>query len=178
MKIACLGWGSLIWNPKDLPIQEPWFEDGPMIPVEFARESLNGRITLVITPGARLVQSLWSIIDRENIEAAKKALRLREETSLGNIGVWKTGDIDPQHIPGLSSWANTKNVGGVIWTALPPKFGGENRTPSVADVIGHLSSLSPEKLVIAKEYVARAPKQIETLYRKAIESELGWTPKE
>ncbi|HOW68396.1 MAG TPA: hypothetical protein P5055_13320 [Candidatus Paceibacterota bacterium] len=48
MSIAILGWGSLIWNPRDLPITGDWQGDGPVLPIEFTRISDNGRLTLVI----------------------------------------------------------------------------------------------------------------------------------
>ena len=34
--IAVVGWGSLIWDPRQLPVRSSWQPDGPELPVEFA----------------------------------------------------------------------------------------------------------------------------------------------
>jgi hypothetical protein len=71
MIIACLGWGSLVWNPGDLPISSAWRSDGPTIPVEFTRQSDNGRITLVITDAAPEVAVLW-VGEREELKRRRR----------------------------------------------------------------------------------------------------------
>lgn len=59
MTLACIGYGSLIWSPRDLSNHlkhgDRWFGDGPALPVEFARESDRRRITLVIVPDRKSV---------------------------------------------------------------------------------------------------------------------------
>lgn len=49
MRIAVLGWGSLVWCPSELDISTGWRE-GPALPIEFARESKGSRVTLVLVP--------------------------------------------------------------------------------------------------------------------------------
>ena len=48
-------------------------------------------------------------------------------------------------------------------------------TPTSAQVIAYLRSLDGQQKTKAEEYVRKAPQQIKTAYRKAIELELGWT---
>lgn len=50
MKIAILGWGSLIWDPRDLQLIDNFKYGGPELPLEFSRISntRNGALTLVI----------------------------------------------------------------------------------------------------------------------------------
>lgn len=178
MVIACLGWGSLVWDSRELPIQRCWFEDGPLVPVEFLRQSSDNRITLVLAAGVPLVRSLWAIMDTNDLAVAKEALRKREGTSKDypeHIGHWTQGDAEPFPLS-LGAWASAQGVTSVLWTALPPKFAGKNQTPSEVEVINHLKSLRGAERDNAERYVRRAPIQIDTPIRRAIETELGWKP--
>ena len=73
MKIACIGWGSLIWDPRELKIGNDWNDDGPMLPVEFTRISSDKRVTLIIDKQAKRVRTLWTlnIRDRLNLLGSK-----------------------------------------------------------------------------------------------------------
>lgn len=178
MKIACLGWGSLIWDPRSLPLSSKWFEDGPFVPVEFARQSKDGRITLVIVPDAAPVQVLWALMSSENLEEAQRRLAEREGITAKNwkskIGCWQRGQDPPKTIPELPEWAKKRELDAVIWTALGPRFNGQDILPTSDQVISYLSSLNEDTKKIAKEYVERAPLQIDTKYRRLIKKELGW----
>lgn len=179
MTIACLGWGSLVWDPRELPIQSTWFVDGPFVQVEFARESIDKRITLVLCEKAYLVRSLWAVMDTQDPEEARKALRDREgipKDKLDRIGLWKTGQSAPNYISQLPQWATAVGVDAVIWTALGPKFNGKDQTPTCDQVITHLRSLDGNARAVAEKYVRHTPPQIDTKYRRRIEAELRWLP--
>lgn len=177
--IACLGWGSLVWDPRELPIQRQWFSDGPFVPVEFARKSDDGRITLVLEASALLVRSLWAVMDCADLDSARHALRKREgiaESKVCEIGTWTVGDIDPPRISSLQQWAASRGVQSVIWTDLPPKFGTQTNPPTDDQVIEYLRGLVGARLHNAERYIRLAPRQIDTRYRRRIEATLHWTP--
>jgi cation transport regulator ChaC len=180
MTTACLGWGSLIWDPRNLPIQREWFKDGPLAPVEFTRESCDGRITLVIDPKAAPVRVLWALMLPTELEEAREALRDREGIPGSNwssrIRSWQRGKVPPgDPILELPRWAESHSVDAVIWTALKSRFCDQDTSPSVEQVIRYLQGLTGTARDHAERYIRCAPRQIDTEYRRQIEAALGWS---
>jgi hypothetical protein len=133
MKIAVLGWGSLIWKPEGLQTTGRFLNDGPTLPIEFCRTSQDGRLTLVIDEmyGAPCVtyhtQSSFDALD-----SAIENLRIREGmASAGRVGfvnfiTHEENQIIESKQPGpsraISTWAQSRDYDAVIWTALGNKF--------------------------------------------------------
>jgi hypothetical protein len=180
MRIACLGWGSLKWDTGDLPVRGEWFEDGPMLPIEFARHSSRNRITLVLVPEAPIVQSLWIRLFPNDLATAKAALAAREgiETRIDErIGHWSASSRSAGcSVDAIAQWGETKDLDAVVWTALPPKFDGQDgRVPTAGELVTFLRNLPAQSRIDAEEYVRRTPRQINTPYRRLLEIEFGWT---
>ena len=173
--IVCLGWGSLIWDPRNLKVKDEWKNDGPNIAVEYLRQSQDGRLTLIVNEGGEPLTVLWAEMDFQNCEEAKENLRTREgKIKKDFIGFWKSGDQNPSEIPDLGSWAESKGVDVVLWTALPPKFNGENnRKPTLEEAIKYLRELDNEKKALAIEYICKSPIQIQTPFRPELEKQFG-----
>lgn len=181
MKIAVLGWGSLIWDPQELQIRDEWYVDGPQLPIEFARISHDGRLTLVLLPRANPVTVLWAFMTIKNLDEAIENLRDRENTSVNNIGFvithtskHKSNIVGIQD--GVRSWASAKDIDAVIWTDLPSKFENiEGQPLNIENIISYLNSLHDQEKLLAEQYIRKAPVQIRTEFRTCIEEELGWT---
>lgn len=186
---ACIGWGSLVWKPGTLPCVGSWRSDGPELPVEFARESgvqgkgsRGDRITLVICPDGRRVPTFWVPLDVPNLAEARRVLAVREyekadaKWTEANVGYW---DAASRHSYGLEAdtiaqWAKSQDLAAVVWTNLPWGFAGSRGVmPAEGDVLTFLRSLGD--WANAEEYVRKTPVQIQTRYRQAIETQLGWT---
>jgi hypothetical protein len=185
MLIACLAWGSLVWDPRDLPVRRGWFIDGPLLPLELARRSSGDRVTFVLLDKAPLVRSLWALMSISELQDAREALadreRMKGADKTRKIGYWgPNGQSDGLGAKAIAKWgSNVVGLDAVIWTALDPNLGGREYQPELAaEVIAHLRSsiLSHEKRQNAERYIRRAPKQIDTEVRRRIERELGWLP--
>ena len=182
MKIACLGWGSLIWRPESLLIQRQWFQDGPFLPIEFVRQSRDGRLTLVINEGSKVVRTLWALMDTDDLEMAKISLQIREGIKKDNIEkhiglVRVTEDYDQDILNNIKQWAELTKIDAVIWTYLGAKFMDEDkRVPTIDEAVDYLQTLENKARQNAEEYIRRTPIQIDTLFRQRFEKEFNWTP--
>lgn len=174
MSIVCLGWGSLVWNPGSLPVKGDWQLDGPYLPLEFARESRDGRMTLVIIEGGDLCPALWSELDIGGLDEAVAALAAREGCDGAAIGRIPAARKRRQQTEAVANWCELKGISGVVWTALQPGFVEQRgRAPSLDAIIAHLRGLDASARSKAAEYVAKTPPQIATRFRRALEAELG-----
>ena len=187
-KTAILGWGSLLWQPKELAFikENDWNENGPFLPIEFARISKDGRLTLVITPYAKEVQTLYAISSHKTTEEAILNLAIREGSGRKSIGYYlrsnKEFSKDFEFKKNISNWIEKTDFDAVIWTNLGENWNIKSEKGEILksiipeNRIEYLSELNGHNLAIAEEYIRKTPLQIETEYRKLIEEKLNWKP--
>ena len=182
MRIAILGWGSLLWE-GGLEFDRwhcPWEFDGPTLKLEFSRisEKRLMALTLVIDTDHGVETAVaWCLSKRATLAEAICDLRAREGTTLDNIGrATLPSEAGPLNcgVPegAIVAWARAKNLDAVIWTALESNFQEKTRHPfSVDAVLLHLKTLTPEGKVKAAEYIWRAPEFVKTPVRAAVQKE-------
>lgn len=179
MRIACLAWGSLVWKWAPLRLASPWHEDGPSLPIEFAREGDGGELATALCPGVADTTCLWALLAETDLRAACEQLRVREQIPVGRrdgIGCTPTLEVAGPFDTRIAAWAAQHDLDAVVWTALPPRSNGvESRMPTVDEAVAYLQGLQGEVLAHAEDYIRRVPRQITTGYRSTIERRLGWT---
>ena len=176
MKIAILGWGSLIWDQRDLPTLGVWQKGGPVLPIEFSRISSDGRLTLVIDEKNGVpVKTRYVESGSGTLGQAIEDLRKREGTSKSMIGVAsKTINNAKAGSDTIKDWAVDNKWDGVIWTVLPSNFQDIKNVPfTVENGLTYLKGLSSEKRAKAWEYIERAPEEVVTPLRQALVGK-GW----
>jgi hypothetical protein len=185
MKIAILGWGSLIWDPRSLHVVGNWDKSGPTLPIEFSRISDDGRLTLVIDERngvdvpTRVAESALPIAD-----LAASDLQSREGTPhrdrIGFIDVAhrmenvRARRLHPIACERICTWVMTTKFDAVIWTALGPRFekkAGERF--SVDAAIRYLLALPVPTRAQALEYIRNAPVEVITPVRIGVYAAFG-----
>jgi hypothetical protein len=186
MKIAIIGWGSLIWDPRNLEIDKTlgengWHNDGPILPIEFSRISNDGRLTLVIDSDGSEIQTLFAISAWPGLDEAILDLAVREGCNKNKIGLYlkKSDKFIPDNVEfrkSIKTWMDSNpDIEAVIWTNLPRNFKdkiGVRLTPKNA--VNYLNYQTLEIKKIAEQYIRRAPEVVRTPIRNAIEKEFGW----
>jgi hypothetical protein len=203
MTISIIGWGSLIWHPGALQIESRWRRDGPSLPIEFARISRDGRLTLVIHEQSADVQTYWALSRCKTLDAAIENLQKREGTPtkspmhclLSSGEVYQGDGIRRNVSDGISgkigTWLSGKpELSAAVWTGLRPNWeeNRNNRTFSVDEAVLYVRELeeavnlgTPEErrkaevvLNSACEYVRNTPDQVQTAVRKSLSSQQKW----
>ncbi len=185
MRVAILGWGSLVWKPGSLRLLDnAWHPDGPLLPIEFARISRRNRLTLVLHEASqRNVRTLWAESEFRRFDPARKNLQDREECSLQSVG-YVTADssrvssLSNDLIERILNWGVVQGFDAVIWTELFSNFQEKENVPlTPPNALAYLRRIKQNGAAeAAEEYVRRAPAQVRTEIREHIETELGWLP--
>jgi hypothetical protein len=189
VKIVCIAWGSLLWEPGPMRLASDWRPDGPMLPLEFVRDSDDSdELALVLHAPAPPMPTRWALLGTADLAEAREMLRAREKIRR-EFPQW-VGSLPDPVPPGLpaatpaavvadiTAWMRARDVQAAVWTALPAKFAGvSERAPSAHEALACLDGLEGDARAHAEAYVRRIPTDIRTLYRGLIEERLGWTPR-
>jgi hypothetical protein len=185
MKIAICGWGSLVWDRRDLPVFGEFKPGGPRLPLEFSRVSggrdRRRRLTLVIDEeNGAFCDTYVGQSASADLDAAVRALAQRE-------GMWDIGDVGcATRDAGIVSprararhagpaaccaqWLGQSEFDAIIWTALPSNFAAcvdDGAAFTVQRAIAFLAELPGAERILAFDYIRRAPSEIETPLRRA-----------
>lgn len=175
MRIAILGWGSLIWDPRGLPREGVWQKPGPILPLEFSRVSRDCRLTLVLDPEyGDLCETYFILSPRADLDDAIRDLRVREETRTSSIGFV---DLERDRrngryaasIKAITGWATDSGFQGVVWTDLEGNFETETAKPfTVPNAVAYLGGLPATAKKNAMRYIRNAPEEISTPLRRGV----------
>jgi hypothetical protein len=157
------------------------------LPIEFARISLDGRLTLVIHLDTAAQPTYWAFSEFTTVEEARSNVRERENSSLADIHyILRDGASDTETVPAeianrVGKWlAHHEDIGAVVWTGLPSnwqKQRGRDFTPE--DAVNFLLELEAQRdrarptYDRAREYLTNAPQSVNTAVRRAMRAR-GW----
>lgn len=180
MKIALIGWGSLIWEPGNLTthVRGGWKTGGPELPLEFSRKSTSrsGALTLVIDPvhgeqcSTRFISSSRRRLDKAILDLkSREGVPLVDSIGFVDVASGESRGATEEILKTIRNWADQRDYEAVIWTALGSNF--NNYTVETA--VQYLRELPMAGKEKAKEYIERAPEEVVTPLRRGV-SRVVW----
>lgn len=184
--MAIVAWGSLIWCPGSLRIKTCWRLNGPRLPIEFARISKDGRLTLVIYPDSEDQPTYWAVSEFKRLDEVRRNVSERERAKLADIHyIIRNGEAMRRITPGvmqrMKDWlVKHDDLQGVVWTGLRSNWKEKReRDFTPEDGVQYLRELKPVGDRVstiydrAREYVRNTPPQIQTEVRRRMRAQ-GW----
>ncbi len=185
MRIAILGWGSLIWDLDTLApyVTGDWqMTAGPRLPMEFSRISPKRKMGLVVCLDpedgeACTTHAIRST--RTDIAAAVTDLAQRERARDHMIGAVTADGLRKGRMAEVctivANWCDTNGWDGAVWTDLEANFHAQTaRRFSVDEGISYLRTLPDENLTEAHRYISNAPIHTDTPLRRALSEDDWW----
>ena len=194
MRIAVLGWGSVVWERGVLEVAADFLPNGPHLPLEFGRVSGDERLTLVIdeTFGAScptyaapssfgdLNAALLNLWERQGSEGEPLPGDVRRHGRVGFTDVSSGQKSDsamqrhPRAVAAITAWAKANGYDAAIWTALASRLHepGKRGDPFIVNAaIRYLEDLEKRDAAtfgLALAYIRNAPLAVQTPVRDAV----------
>ncbi|MDH3740979.1 MAG: hypothetical protein OER56_05220 [Hyphomicrobiales bacterium] len=185
MKIAVIGYGSLIWDLDDLEpkVNGAWQRStGPAMPVEFARVSPKRKqaLVLVIHQGVPAPSATSYIMsNRTSLEQAIEDLAARERTDLDHIGHATRGGKSFSRNEGVAEtagqWLDDTGLDAAVWTDLDGNFDDHTGDAFSHEAgLTYLRTLTGQSLFEAWQYISYAPAETDTPFRRFLSTDSWW----
>lgn len=180
MRISVLAWGSIVWDRRNLAIIADFEPTGPRLPIEFCRVSRDGRLTLVIDESFGTSSITYSALSAfDDLDAAIENLRDRESMPTPKGVSFTVADCSrqsaraierhPHAVKTITAWVNANGLDAAIWAALGSNFAEKASEPfSVEAAIRYLETQNGKMLDSALNYIRRAPPEVRTPVREAV----------
>ncbi len=181
MRIAIVGYGSLIWDLENLSpfVKGDWqIGTGPAMPVEFSRISPKRKKALVLVIDNTLDHLCQTCViesTRNNIELAIADLAARERCKPDMIGYVSSCGKSLHLQASAASWLAKSGFDAVLWTSLPGNFQIEqSKAFNHKNGLDYLKTLSGDPLAEAWRYIEYAPEVTNTPFRNFLSSDPYW----
>lgn len=181
MRIAIIGYGSLIWDLENLApfVTGNWqMGSGPAMPVEFSRISPKRKKALVLVIDETLDHQCKTCVinsNRDNVEQAIQDLAARERCGQEMIGYVSICGKFHKPLDCAADWLENSGYDAVVWTALPGNFENElQMTFTHQNGQDYLKMLSSDALEEAWRYIEFAPEVTDTPFRRFLAGDPFW----